>query len=829
MPVEGQEGQLISCHNTPVVAQKLGLGSAWTRQLTTECSLLVPANPPALRTAIHSAISLLRKNDTIHKAGVTFAPWAELNITAKPLISQITKAIDPSKTVALDLTDLNDNVAFDLGYAIGTHKQVWPCINSGIADTTRNYSRRYTRIFDLGYAKYQNHQELARAFVTEAPWESSTGTILHPTNGSGTQPGEGASLLYVKPPLDTDSLIAVGEAIRRSIFSQSYIVDDPNDNSGARLAWYVEKIGNADAVLLHLLSNEDRDAEVHNGRTSFIAGLAYGLGKHVLMLAREPFRSPTDFESLLYIYKTAQDSERHFDQWASTLELPQRQLRSRRTRPSKQGARVDVSAIVMGDHVAEHEGRVLDDYFVETMTYKEVQRPGLSIIVGRPGSGKTATLIALQEEFRRNNKVHVCAVSPVEYEVAGILRLLAEEWPDSERAYLIESLWKFLLYSELAESVVAEVSGRPAHHMSTDAENRLVDFVSRNEDTLTAAFSQRVSRAVDELRAIETQERLDGQRLKLSELLHRSLVGQLRQLLGRVIADKERVMLLVDRLDEQWRSGADTDGPAALLQGLFRVAQSVVSEFRDEVDERQRVNIALGIFIRSDILANIGATLPERDKLPIQRILWKEPELLMRIVHERLAHSVEWTAEADQVWQWFFPATVGGAPTLQFVAQRCLPRPRDVLVMTKNAVRIAADRSHSIVLSEDLETAYEEYSRYVLGSIASEDDPGRGQLENILYELAGVSSVLSESEIRSSILRAGVPEADVEYHLHLLCDVSVLGIETSQGYVFPTDEDHRQHLMRRGKVLAGRRGALELSYRIHPAFHSVLEITWVDV
>ena len=786
-----------------------------------------PQTPPALRETIESALADLSQHEMVKRDRVTLNPWPALNITGKSLVSQITNGIDDSRVVAFDLTYGNHNVAFELGYAIGKFKRIWISLNTGVAGATRRYERRYTGLLGAGYAPYHNHQQLADAFLRDAPWTTPEETILSATYRTRTPRSDDPTLLYVKPPLDTDSVITIGESIRQSVFASSFIVDDPNDNSGARLDWYAEKICDADAVLVHLLSNEELDSDNHNAKGSFVAGLAHGLGKHVLMLARDPFECPADFESLLHVYKTAHESVARFQAWATTRELPRRRARYR-TDASQRRAGVDIRELTLGDHVAEHEGRNLDGYFVETETYASAQRPGLSIIVGRRGSGKTATLIALKENFRHDKKVHVCTVSPVGYEVAGVLRLLADAWHESERGFLVESLWKFLLYSELAASVVSDVKARPPHFVLTDDEIQLIRFVEDNQDVLNAPFSQRVSRAVAALSSIDDEEGLELQRLRISEHLHRTLVGRLRRLLGRVLANKDQVLLLVDRLDDQWRSGVDTDGLASLLLGLFRVAQSVVSEFRDEVEELEQVNLSLGIFIRSDIFAHVGAMVPERDKLPIHRIVWSDPELLIRVLNERLVQGRSRDARPEDVWDKFFPADVRGLPAHQFITQRCLPRPRDVLVLTKQAVRLAVERSHPAIMRDDVESAYEEYSRYVLESVSAEDDPRRGQLENILYELAGAPSILPESEIRACIAAAGVTANDTDFYLELLCDVNVLGIRSPSEYVFPNDEDHRHYLMRIGKVLAQRHGWGELSYRVHPAFHPALEIADVE-
>ena len=66
------------------------------------------------------------------------------------------------------------------------------------------------------------------------------------------------------------------------------------------------------------------------------------------------------------------------------------------------------------------------------------------------------------------------------------------------------------------------------------------------------------------------------------------------------------------------------------------------------------------------------------------------------------------------------------------------------------------------------------------------------------------------------------------FTLNCFCDVNVLGVQTTGGYVFPNDEDHRHHLMRVGRTVANRQGVDEVSYRVHPAFYPALEIVPED-
>ena len=102
-------------------------------------------------------------------------------------------------------------------------------------------------------------------------------------------------LLYVKPPVNTNAVITTSDVIGNSIFSNSIITDDPVENSYATLEWYAGTLGIADAVLCHLLGNNQAGHLGHNAKCSLVAGVARGFERPLLMLAQKPSDSPVDF------------------------------------------------------------------------------------------------------------------------------------------------------------------------------------------------------------------------------------------------------------------------------------------------------------------------------------------------------------------------------------------------------------------------------------------------------------------------------------------------------------------------------------------------------
>ena len=572
------------------------------------------------------------------------------------------------------------------------------------------------------------------------------------------------------------------------------------------------------------LSDNHEDALAHNTKASFVAGLAHGMQKELLMLAHEPFVCPMDYRSLLKTHRTARESVTHFESWIDTIAVPPRRARRPVRAATSGSSELHIRDLSLGEPVAENERSSLDDYFVETRAFYDAMESDVSIFVGRRGTGKTATFIALEEALGRSPRSHVCTVKPVGYEVDGLIRLLSEDWRSAEHGFLIESLWKFLLYSELASSVLTSIHNRAAHVPPTDDEQNFVRYIEDNADIFLSPFSQRVNRAVGELSGVGHVEDVNQQRARISEHLHIQHLGPLRRMLGAVLSDRERVSVLIDNLDDQWSAGEGTEVLSELLLGLLRLTHGIVDDFQAAKQRQEKVNLSLTVFIRSDMFAYIEPLASEQDKWPVRRVVWNDPDLLLRVIDERLARGGRSTCDAETVWATIFPETVVGLDPKAFIIRNTLARPRDVIFLAKEAISIAVNRSHQTVTEDDMLAARAKYSRYVFGSVLAEDDPQRRKMEAVLFEFAGAPRIAGELEVRSRIKRAGVPEEDVEFYLNLLCDVNFLGVQTATGYSFPDDESARRMLREVAKRLASDRGWGEVSFEVNAAFYQALQI-----
>ena len=783
-----------------------------------------PYDPPHLKETIDAAARRVKGDRLARQKNIDIRPWTENPISGRSLISSVLRQIDRHNIFACDLTYPNSNVNFELGYAIAKFKRIFASLNPSVQGADREYRQLFFPLLNMGYASYDNHESLAEAVLEERPWDSLDQTLLDSRHRQQIARFENPTLMYIKPPLNTDSVLSVQEEFTKSIFRDSIIVDDPKEYSSQILPWYAEKLLTADAVVVHLLSSDHNNQAPHNFKSSIIAGLAMGFGKPLLMLAHDPYVSPLDYEKWLSVHNTAEACVSQTKVWLDGIASNLTHRRPSRQRPNEiPSATIDLRNIFLGDLVAEHESDRLYDYFVETDSYYDALKGPLTILVGRRGAGKTAILYAIRSDKSNTARSHVTILKPVGYETHGLIRVLEEVRQKSERGFLIESLWKYLIYSEIAGSVAHAIRERSVYQDRSIDEISFLNHIDSSPADFSASFSVRLDNAVSSLEGIGKISDAKDQRLKISEGLHDTQINELRRHLGNVLTDYDDLTLLIDGLDEPWVPGEHIPHLAELIAGLLGVVQSIHNDFRRSSSRVKPVDTKVTVVLRSDIFAFIQHLIPEQDKLPIVRINWNDKDLLLRVLEERMLFRAPMTKKITDVWSDVFSHDVVGVTAKEFILRTALPRPRDIIHLVKSAVSSAINRGHEKVLPDDLLSARGQYSQYAFDSILKEDDPTKGKLESILYQFAGPEREIDRNRIEDIYSTSGVDECDIEFYLDLLCDISFLGIETRQGYRYSINEEDRRSLRNVAKVMAGREDRYE-RFEINPAFYQVLQI-----
>lgn len=782
------------------------------------CFVAYPSKPDSLVEIIEQAIETIGKGQE-----VTIDGWKSTSVTGKFIMMAICEAIEQRDIFVCDLTNLNHNVLFELGYAIAKKRRIWILLDPSIEKSQADYEK-FKLLTTVGYSPYRNHHEIVNAFYNETPYLDLESTIYRDSIESVIRYHETPTLLYLKSGIETEASVQLSRRVHRTQIP--IIVDDPNEVRIQTLSWYAEKAYNAYAVIAHFLSHEHTGQRLHNAKNSFVCGLAYGFGKHLLMLAHEPYESPIDYRELLQTHRTAAECKSIASSWLDDIErkFSQRTLESHEYEEVLR-AHSELQNISIGDYIAENESQELLEYFIETASYKEALTSKRSIFIGRKGSGKTAILYKLAEDIRSDTRNHICLIKPIAYELEGILRMLRQALPESEKGYLVESFWKFLIYTELAKSVYDEMQSKPLYYNWDTAKREFLDFASKNESIITPEFSIRLESIVNRLQDVSGLKSAEDQRARISELLHAQVIAKLRSMLGKVLQKKNRVAILLDNLDKAWKPREELSILSNLLFGLLSVSQRIVQDFERSDHWREAVNLSMIIFLRSDIFAQVIKYARERDKISYSRITWDDPETLIRVLEERFMVSSPVTTP-NEVWSRYFCASVNEIPTKSYLTKYILPRPRDLIYLSKVAIAQAVNRRHTKVEAEDILEAQNKYSQYALDSLVVENSIQVEALESLLYEFVGAEEIIDRSFILKAMKVSIITEAKLDEVIDLLCDLAFLGREVETGrFEFQYNEDNKAKFQVMARKTAEQCAVRVERFRINQAFHAYLEIT----
>jgi hypothetical protein len=779
-----------------------------------------PSQPPHRRETVARAAARIDKF-----GGLAALPWENLSVGGRIVIREVLNAIERCTAGVFEITGLNENVLFELGYAIGSRKRVLPIRDTSFADDEARF-RRVRILQDIGYSEYTNSDDVVAAFMRERPdlrEESLFEEAIEPVLAAPADP----SIFYVTSAYNSDASAALTRRVKAETREglRLFLVD-PREMDNQSLPWYAQHVHDAAAVVLHFESPMRLDADIHNPRCAFIGGLAYGMGKPILMLALDDYSPPFDYQDLLYVYSTAADCSTRANYWLGRELKGVKEYLARVDVARERRARsTELKTLRLGEPVAENEADTLDDYFIPTAAYQEALAEHTSVFVGRRGAGKSATMLETARALKEDQRNLVCTVNPTAYELEGLVRVLRKYRESDTRSYVVDAMWKFLLYSEIALAVVADTARRPAGLQPDGPEWELNVYLNGEGRDLRGDFDVRLERAIRRLEAASLGDTLEDERANIVEALHRDLLSNLRRLLEPVLANRSRVAILIDNLDKSWDVDADVEQLSYVLLGLLASAEGISNELRRGSPRRFPLPVTLGVFIRTDIYGHLLAIAREPDKIPVRRITWVEPQQLIDLIDARYAASAERDTEPGELWDRYFVNQIDGLNTQDYIVYRVLPKPRDILIFTRAAIDAAILRGSPTVEEQDIRTADEIYSQFAFDAIRIDDPSLVGRLDEGLIEFAGGPAILTHDDLVDLFQRIEIAQAEYDRAIDQLRDLSFLGIEIRDDDFDFSDDPQAK---RRADVLAARlaksRGVPKPRFQVHNAFRPYLAI-----
>jgi len=756
---------------------------------------LFPSHPTTIADTIERAAEDLELSDQ----SSNWLTWTKFSIAGQVIFCTICKRMRFADFIAADVTTLNLNLMFEIGFALGIRVPVVPIRDTSFIEDESVF--RELGILDtIGYLDFRNSTDLVQNIR-----DLDLPTYLQPASHHQINPE--APLYLVKSRYDTE-----GELVLTSFFKRSYLpfrTYDPNEMPRLSFHEASRQVSSSVGVAAHLL-HENRDgAQVHNARCAFIAGLAMAQQKNVILLQEGEFIQPIDYRDVVQSY-TRQD------QLGRLLEHPMRQLTTRCFERSRAPAEAPAGLIYevdFGDVAAENEIVPLRSYFVATGQYNEAKRGHARLVVGRKGSGKTAIFYSLVDYLDTRSSHLLLDLKPEGHQFVRLRESVLEELSPGLREHTLTAFWNSILLTELARKIAdTQISWANRDSDRLAKFDKVVALDDQFGVVQEGDFSERLQVQVDRL-VSRFEERRPNNAAEVTELL---FLGDIQELAAAVIDFlelKQETWLLVDNLDRGWPTRGLEEIDVLIVRTLLEATRKLQRQF-----SKRDVELRSLVFLRNDVFEHLIRETPDRGKDTAIELDWTDRETLKELVRKRITTTTALAGDFDHVWAAIFEPTVGYEPSFHYMVDRTLMRPRDLLMFIRRAVEVAINRNHERVTEEDIRSAEKSYSYEMLRSIEFELQDVVATAGEWPYEFIGCSTKLSAEDTRS-LLRNVVEADQLGKAIEFLVWFGFVGVrETGKSetrYSFQTRHDLRT-LLRPIDQNVGH-------FVIHPAFRVALE------
>ena len=716
---------------------------------------LYPKEPRVISQTMAEAVKYLQN----HTSEKTYKSWECLNVGGQIIFCEICKAINSSGVAISDITTLNFNVMFELGYALGLGKAVLPVRDTSYVRDGKLFDE--LGIFDsLGYEDFRNSIDLVKL--------TSTKPFKFPFKGPLPPINKQAPIFYVKSPFESDGSIKLSASLKRGFWKfRSF---DSRETPRLSLHDAYREVVTSIAVVGHLIDPGRLGAQIHNARVAFVCGIAMASQKHVLMLQEGMATQPIDYRDVVAYYTDADMIPRLVE---NLLNAAQETIQSKSyaTAFSPTGL---LEAINLGDVAAENEIYALSKYFVKTPQFQQARQGQARLIVGRKGAGKSAIFYGVRNHLRATKHVFVLDLKPEGHQFVKLRELVLEKLSEGKQLHILTAFWNYLLLIELAKRIL----DRNEERMWQSPESiknctNLREVFEANSVNSEDDFSERVMTLVN--RIITAFPKLAGTgELQTGDITHTIYAGDIQILKNAILAclnQNEVVWLLFDNIDKGWSAyGArkeDINVLRCLLDATRKLQQSM---------EKTHVDFKTIVFVRKDIYDLLINQSSDRGKETVANLDWSDLELIKELLLKRFRSEQEIPGNFDEVWSTLFDAHVGGESSFAYIISRTFMRPRDILNFVRKAIQIAVSRDHARVMENDVLAAERAFSEDMMNDLRYEIRDVFPQYPEVLNKFIKHSSSMSKDDVMLILLDAGVDERRIENVLDILLWFSFLGV-----------------------------------------------------
>lgn len=725
-----------------------------------------PGKPTEIAQTIRMAIAAFNSTSTTYN----LEAWERNDISGIPLTAPIFSKISGGEFLAADVTYLNENVAFEIGYAIGSKKRVLLFVNNahnGDRDLAGDIG-----IFDtLGYELYEDSQTLTSLLVSRTDFSP----IEFEVAINHQQP-----VYIIEPSKKNDAHLMLVSRTKKARWK--YRSFNPDEDVRLSALDAIQHVAQSAGVITPLQPEYIQNSKEQNIRAMFVAGLAVALEIPTLIIHPTEFKPPLDIRDLTKKYHHPDDIKDAVQ--AFSLEINDF---SQQTRSKKSTTSTILTKLSVGEPTAENEMTTLADYYLSTDEYQRALRGEVNLVVGRKGSGKTALFVQLRDTKRAKKPNIVVDLKPEGFQLVKLKEQVLDFLTAGAQQHLITAFWEYILLLEVTYKVLEK--DREVHNRNprlTVPYARLNALYGNTELSQEGDFRERLTklseRLIDEFFVKFDPENPQADKNvrrnittnQVTEILYQHDLHNLYETLIAYLLLKEEVWLLFDNIDKGWNVEGIGDADIIILRCLVNATRKIERELK-----RREIQFHAIVFVRDDVYSLLMQGSADYGKEMRASLDWSDIDLLCEVLKRRIEFSMSAGDEGQHEAKWteICVSHYSGEPWLEFMAGRSLMRPRNLLKLFRYSLAYAINMQHQRIESEDITRGLRTYAQDLVIEVDRELGDVFPQAKKLVYEFSEENPEFSREELSTLVQCTGLDEPSADRVISFLMYYGILGVK----------------------------------------------------
>jgi hypothetical protein len=303
----------------------------------------------------------------------------------------------------------------------------------------------------------------------------------------------------------------------------------------------------------------------------------------------------------------------------------------------------------------------------------------------------------------------------------------------------------------------------------------------------------------------------------VTELVHKNSIRDIRDTLSAYLEFKDSVWVLFDNLDKGWSAHGLTAGDVLILRCLIDAARKIQRELQGDGHDFHCV-----VFVRNDVYQLLVEASADYGKESRAVIDWTDADLLREVLRRRLIRNVPLgDTPFARVWSQICVSHYHGEETSQYLIDRSLMRPRNLIKLLAHCRGFAVGLGRARIEEVDLEKGLRAYSIDLITEADQELTDIIGAETDLIYYFIDEGQEFELRKLESILSGAGVPAEKIDNVIQFMLYYGFLGVKTEDQiprYIFELGYDMK--LL--STVAMKAKG--NLIYILNPAFHPGLNL-----